>query len=49
MNFDNVSTAMLDEGKALALCERLTEEGHKACVSGTVILGTRYYTVCWND
>ena len=46
---DHTSTTMIDERKAFALCKNLIAEGHMACISSTVILGTHYYTVCWND
>ncbi len=47
--FDHISTTMFDENKALALCESLNKAGHAAVVSCVAILGTRHYTVCWND
>ena len=49
MNFDHVSATTISEDKARAICERLIRNGHEARISATIVLGTRYYTVCWND
>lgn len=46
---DHTSGTILNEKRAFDLCRQLIEEGHEASVSTDTVLGTKQYTVCWND
>lgn len=39
----------LSEKRVKELYDRLAKEGREASISSTEILGTKHYTVCWND